>query len=80
MKRPSRRSEPGPGGTFLEHLQYDENGQFLGASLADYLTPTVTDFPNIRTLVLENSRSPNNPPLSPPAIGRLVRDAEGAGR
>jgi hypothetical protein len=42
--------------------------------------PTVTDFPNIRTLVLENSPSLNNPPLSPPAIWRLMRDAQGTGR
>ena len=51
----------GLGGTFLVHLQYDENGQFLTASLADYLLPSATDFPNIRAIVLENSPSPNNP-------------------
>ncbi len=51
----------GLGGTFLEHLQYDEDGQLLTASLADYLLPTATDFPNIRAIVLENSPSPNNP-------------------
>jgi carbon-monoxide dehydrogenase large subunit len=51
----------GLGGTLLEHLQYDENGQFLTASLADYLLPTATDFPNIRAIVLENSPSPFNP-------------------
>jgi carbon-monoxide dehydrogenase large subunit len=51
----------GLGGTFLEHLQYDENGQFLTASLADYLLPSATDFPNIRAVVLENSPSPINP-------------------
>jgi carbon-monoxide dehydrogenase large subunit len=51
----------GLGGVFLEHLQYDENGQFLTASLADYLLPSATDFPNIRAIVLENSPCPNNP-------------------
>ncbi len=51
----------GLGGTLLEHLQYDENGQFLTGSLADYLLPTSTDFPNIKAFVLENSPSPNNP-------------------
>jgi carbon-monoxide dehydrogenase large subunit len=51
----------GLGGTFLEHLAYDEHGQFLSASLADYLLPTATDFPNVRAFVLENSPSPNNP-------------------
>jgi carbon-monoxide dehydrogenase large subunit len=51
----------GLGGAFLEHLQYDENGQFLTASLADYMMPTATDFPDIRAIVLENSPCPNNP-------------------
>ena len=51
----------GLGGVFMEHLQYDENGQFMTGSLADYLLPTATDFPNIKAIVLENSPSPNNP-------------------
>jgi len=51
----------GLGGAFLEHLQYDEDGQFLTGSLADYLLPTATDFPNIKAVVLENSPSPHNP-------------------
>ena len=51
----------GLGGAFMEHLQYDENGQFMTGSLADYLLPTATDFPNIKAIVLENSPSPNNP-------------------
>ena len=38
----------GLGGAFLEHLMYDEAGQLLNASLADYLMPTADDFPNIR--------------------------------
>jgi carbon-monoxide dehydrogenase large subunit len=51
----------GLGGTFLEHLQYDEHGQFLTASLADYLLPLATDFPRIRAIVTGNHPSPNNP-------------------
>ncbi len=51
----------GLGGVFLEHLQYDENGQFLTASLADYLLPSSTDFPRIRAFVTEESPSPINP-------------------
>ena len=35
----------GLGGTLLEHLQYDEHGQFLTASLADYLMPTAAGLP-----------------------------------
>ncbi|MEO7404168.1 MAG: molybdopterin cofactor-binding domain-containing protein, partial [Burkholderiales bacterium] len=51
----------GLGGALLEHLQYDEHGQFLTASLADYLLPTASDFPNIRAIALENAPSPINP-------------------
>ena len=51
----------GLGGTFLEHLQYDDHGQLLTASLADYMLPTASDFPNVRAVVLEHARSPCNP-------------------
>jgi carbon-monoxide dehydrogenase large subunit len=51
----------GLGGTLLEHFIYDENGQFLTGSLADYLLPTASDFPNIRAVALEEKPSPINP-------------------
>ncbi|MDB5510127.1 MAG: Carbon-monoxide dehydrogenase [Hyphomicrobiales bacterium] len=51
----------GLGGTFLEHLIYDEHGQLLTGSLADYLMPTASDFPVIRSITLELKPSPNNP-------------------
>jgi carbon-monoxide dehydrogenase large subunit len=51
----------GLGGALLENLAYDENGQFLAGTLADYLMPTAADFPCIRDVALENSPSPNNP-------------------
>jgi carbon-monoxide dehydrogenase large subunit len=51
----------GLGGAVLEDLKYDENGQFLTGSLADYLLPTATDFPNLRCFVLEDHPSPINP-------------------
>ena len=51
----------GLGGALLEHLAYDEEGQFLAGTLADYLMPSAPDFPVIRALVLENSPSPHNP-------------------
>jgi carbon-monoxide dehydrogenase large subunit len=51
----------GLGGTFLEHLAYDENGQLLTGSLADYLIPTASDFPKIRGFVMESHPSPINP-------------------
>jgi carbon-monoxide dehydrogenase large subunit len=51
----------GLGGAFLEHFQYDENGQFLTGTLADYLLPTASDFPCIRAVALEEAPSPINP-------------------
>ena len=51
----------GLGGAMLEQLQYDEHGQFLTGTLADYLLPTATDFPNLRCLVTEDHPSPINP-------------------
>src|SRR5258708_28125618 len=51
----------GLGGVFLEHLVYDENGQLLTGSFADYLMPTASDFPNIRSITLELKPCPNNP-------------------
>lgn len=51
----------GLGGVFLDHLMYDSEGQLLNGSLADYLVPTATDFPNVRAVTLELRRSPSNP-------------------
>ena len=51
----------GLGGVFLEHLVYDEYGQLLTGSLADYLVPTASDYPNIRAVTLEQYPSPLNP-------------------
>lgn len=51
----------GLGGVFLEHLVYSDEAQLLTGSLADYLLPTASDFPNIRVVALELYPSPNNP-------------------
>jgi carbon-monoxide dehydrogenase large subunit len=51
----------GLGGTLLEHLVYDEDGQFLSGSLADYLMPLASDFPNLRSTSLALRPSPNHP-------------------
>jgi carbon-monoxide dehydrogenase large subunit len=51
----------GLGGALLEQLQYDEQGQFLTGTLADYLLPTASDFPNLRCIVTEDYPSPINP-------------------
>ncbi|MGH7096062.1 MAG: xanthine dehydrogenase family protein molybdopterin-binding subunit [Stellaceae bacterium] len=51
----------GLGGALLEDLVYDEHGQLLAGTLADYLIPTAPDFPNIRAISLEERPSPTNP-------------------
>jgi aerobic carbon-monoxide dehydrogenase large subunit len=51
----------GLGGAFMEHLAYDESGQLLTGSLADYLIPTASDFPKIRGFMMESHPSPINP-------------------
>lgn len=51
----------GLGGAILENLAYDEEGQFLAGSLADYLLPTCGDFPVIRAFAMEIKPAPHNP-------------------
>ena len=51
----------GLGGAFLEHFVYDQDGQLLTGSFADYLLPTASDFPRIRAVALEEKPSPTNP-------------------
>lgn len=51
----------GLGGAFFEHLAYDDQGQLLTGSLADYLVPTASDFPTIRGYFMESHPSPINP-------------------
>jgi aerobic carbon-monoxide dehydrogenase large subunit len=51
----------GLGGAFLEHLIYDEHGQLLTGSLADYLMPGAGDFSVVRAIALEEKPAPHNP-------------------
>jgi len=51
----------GLGGAILEHLVYDDEGQLLTGTLADYMMPSAESFPNIRSTVIELKPSPNNP-------------------
>lgn len=51
----------GLGGAFLEHLVYDDEGQLLTGSFADYLMPTASDFPKIQSITVELKPCPNNP-------------------
>jgi len=51
----------GLGGAFLEDMIYDAEGQMITGTLADYLLPTATDFPQLRAITLEEYPSPINP-------------------
>ena len=51
----------GLGSAFMEHLQYDERGQLLTGSLADYIIPSADDYPRIRGVSMETHPCPNNP-------------------
>lgn len=50
----------GIGNAFYEKLYYDENGQLLNATLADYLITTATEMPRIE-VGHEETLSPLNP-------------------
>lgn len=50
----------GIGNSFYEKLVYDENGQLLNASFADYLIPTATEVPRVE-IGHEETPSPLNP-------------------
>jgi aerobic carbon-monoxide dehydrogenase large subunit len=51
----------GMGSVLSEEIVYDENGQLLVASLADYMIPLATDFPALRAISQALHPSPNNP-------------------
>ena len=51
----------GIGGTLFEEFLYDERGEPLSVTLADYLMPTVREMPPIEVLICEDAPSPLNP-------------------
>jgi len=51
----------GIGGALLEEFVYDEAGQPLAASFADYLMPTSSETPTIEMFLREDCPSPLNP-------------------
>ena len=51
----------GLGGAFLEELVYDEAGQLVTGTLAEYALPTAADFPVIEAITLEEAPSTLNP-------------------
>ncbi|MCK1387583.1 xanthine dehydrogenase family protein molybdopterin-binding subunit [Bradyrhizobium sp. 21] len=67
----------GIGGALLEEFVYDENGQPLAASFADYLMPTCHEVPEIEVLLREDAPSPLNP-LGVKGAGEAGINAVGA--
>ncbi|MEJ2376545.1 MAG: xanthine dehydrogenase family protein molybdopterin-binding subunit [Pseudolabrys sp.] len=50
----------GIGGALYEEFLYDEQGQPLSVTFADYLMPTAREVPNVSVLVTEDAPSPLN--------------------
>jgi CO/xanthine dehydrogenase Mo-binding subunit len=50
----------GIGGALLEEFLYDENGEPLSVTFADYLMPTASEVPPIDLLITEDAPSPLN--------------------
>lgn len=51
----------GLGGALFEDFRYDERGEPLSVTFADYLMPTLQDAPPIEILITEDAPSPLNP-------------------
>jgi CO/xanthine dehydrogenase Mo-binding subunit len=51
----------GLGGALLEEFLYDENGEPLSVTFADYLMPTAREVPPSTILITEDAPSPLNP-------------------
>ena len=51
----------GIGGALFEEFLYDENGEPLSVTFADYLMPTAREIPEVSILITEDAPSPLNP-------------------
>jgi carbon-monoxide dehydrogenase large subunit/6-hydroxypseudooxynicotine dehydrogenase subunit gamma len=51
----------GLGGALFEEFRYDEHGQPLSVTFADYLMPTAHEMPAVDVMVLEDAPSATNP-------------------
>jgi CO/xanthine dehydrogenase Mo-binding subunit len=77
----------GLGWALFEQMQYDEQGQLLTGTFADYALPMAMDVPNITPVLVEipsprgpyGARGVGEPPVVPPAaaIANAVEDAVG---
>jgi carbon-monoxide dehydrogenase large subunit len=61
----------------MEQFQYDEAGQMISGSFADYLLPTSTDFPYVEAFTLDAAPSKLNP-LGAKGVGEGGIEATGA--
>ena len=67
----------GIGGALYEEFCYDETGQPLSATFADYLMPTIQEVPNVEVMITEDAPSPFNP-LGIKGVGEAGCAAAGA--
>jgi len=67
----------GIGGALYEEFLYDEIGQPLSVTLADYLIPTAKEVPPIEVLITEDAPNPSNP-LGVKGAGEAGINAVGA--
>ena len=67
----------GIGGALFEEFLYDETGQPLSVTFADYLIPTAKEIPSIEVLITEDAPSPLNP-LGVKGAGEAGINAVGA--
>jgi CO/xanthine dehydrogenase Mo-binding subunit len=67
----------GLGGTFLEELVYDADGQLLTTSFMDYLLPCSLGCPKVEVTTLEETPSPSNP-LGVKGVGEAGTSGAGA--
>jgi carbon-monoxide dehydrogenase large subunit len=51
----------GLGGALSEEFVYDESGEPLSATFADYLMPTLHEVPDVEVLLTEDAPSPRHP-------------------
>ena len=51
----------GLGGALFEEFAYDERGEPLAVTFADYLIPTLSEVPDVEVLLTEDAPSPLSP-------------------
>jgi carbon-monoxide dehydrogenase large subunit/6-hydroxypseudooxynicotine dehydrogenase subunit gamma len=67
----------GIGGALYEEFRYDERGQPLAVTFADYLMVTAREMPSVAVLISEDAPSPRNP-LGIKGAGEAGTNAAGA--